>query len=288
LERQPVSNSSLVVARNRAELADTLGTAEAETAVVMTMGALHDGHVALIRAARERVGAQGIVTVTIFVNPLQFGVGEDLDQYPRTPEADLKICAAEDVDVVFAPERDELYPADGPTVTIDPGRLAAELEGSFRQTHFRGVLTVVAKLLNLTVPTFAFFGEKDYQQLVLIRRMVRDLEMPFEIVGVPTVREPDGLALSSRNRYLTTKERAAALALSRALTAGVASAPKGRAAVLAAGRTVLETAHELRVDYFVLRDPELGPAPASGEARLLIAGRVGSTRLIDNMAMALP
>jgi pantoate--beta-alanine ligase len=288
LERQPVSNSSLVVARNRAELADTLGTAEAETAVVMTMGALHDGHVALIRAARERVGAQGIVTVTIFVNPLQFGVGEDLDQYPRTPEADLKICAAEGVDVVFAPERDELYPADGPMVTIDPGRLAAELEGSFRPTHFRGVLTVVAKLLNLTVPTFAFFGEKDYQQLVLIRRMVRDLEMPFEILGVPTVREPDGLALSSRNRYLTTNDRAAALALSRALTAGVESAPKGRAAVLAAGRTVLETAHELRVDYFVLRDPELGPAPASGEARLLIAGRVGSTRLIDNMAVALP
>jgi pantoate--beta-alanine ligase len=288
LERQPVSNSSLVVARNRAELADTLGTAEAETAVVMTMGALHDGHVALIRAARERVGAQGIVTVTIFVNPLQFGVGEDLDQYPRAPEADLKICAAEGVDVVFAPERDELYPADGPMVTIDPGRLAAELEGSFRPTHFRGVLTVVAKLLNLTVPTFAFFGEKDYQQLVLIRRMVRDLEMPFEIVGVPTVREPDGLALSSRNRYLTTNDRAAALALSRALTAGVESAPKGRAAVLAAGRTVLETAHELRVDYFVLRDAELGPAPASGEARLLIAGRVGSTRLIDNMAVALP
>jgi pantoate--beta-alanine ligase len=288
LERQPVSNSSPVVARNRAELADTLGTAEAETAVVMTMGALHDGHVALIRAARERVGAQGVVTVTIFVNPLQFGAGEDLDKYPRTPDADLKICAAEGVDVVFTPERDELFPGDGPMVTIDPGKLAAELEGSFRPTHFGGVLTVVAKLLNLTVPTYAFFGEKDYQQLVLIRRMVRDLEMPFEIVGVPTVREADGLALSSRNRYLSTEERAAALALSRALSAGVATASKGRAAVLAAGRTVLETAHDVRVDYFVLRNPELGTAPASGEARLLIAGRVGSTRLIDNMAVTLP
>jgi pantoate--beta-alanine ligase len=288
LERQPVSNSSPVVARNRAELADTLGTAEAETAVVMTMGALHDGHVALIRAARERVGAQGVVTVTIFVNPLQFGAGEDLDKYPRTPDADLKICAAEGVDVVFTPERDELFPGDGPMVTIDPGKLAAELEGSFRPTHFGGVLTVVAKLLNLTVPTYAFFGEKDYQQLVLIRRMVRGLEMPFEIVGVPTVREADGLALSSRNRYLSTEERAAALALSRALSAGVATASKGRAAVLAAGRTVLETAHDVRVDYFVLRDPELGTAPASGEARLLIAGRVGSTRLIDNMAVTLP
>jgi pantoate--beta-alanine ligase len=173
-------------------------------------------------------------------------------------------------------------------VTIDPGRLAAELEGSVRPTHFSGVLTVVAKLLNLTVPTYAFFGEKDYQQLVLIRRMVRDLEMPFDIVGVPTVREPDGLALSSRNQYLSPEERSAALALSRALTAGVEAAPKGMAAVLATGRTVLESAHDVRVDYFVLRDPELGQTPVSGEARLLIAGRVGATRLIDNMALTLP
>jgi pantoate--beta-alanine ligase len=282
-----LSASSPVIARTRAELADTLGTAEAETGVVMTMGALHDGHVALIRAARERVG-DGVVTVTIFVNPLQFGAGEDLDRYPRTFDVDLEICAAEGVDVVFAPEHDEMYPGDGPMVRIDPGKLAAELEGKARPMHFGGVLTVVAKLLNLTVPTYAFFGEKDYQQLVLIRRMVRDLEMPFEIVGVPTVREPDGLALSSRNQYLSAEERSAALALSRALTAGVEAAPKGLAAVLAAGRTVLETAHDVRVDYFVLRDPDLGPQPRSGEARLLIAGRVGTTRLIDNMALTLP
>jgi pantoate--beta-alanine ligase len=283
-----VSDSYPVVARSRAALADTLGTAESETAVVMTMGALHAGHVALIRAARERVGGEGVVTVTIFVNPLQFGADEDLDRYPRSLDADLEVCAAEDVDVVFAPERDEMYPGDGPMVTIDPGKLAAELEGQARPTHFAGVLTVVAKLLNLTVPTYAFFGEKDYQQLVLIRRMVRDLEMPFEIVGVRTVREPDGLALSSRNQYLSTEERSAALALSRALTAAVEAAPKGMAAVLAAGRTVLETAHDVRVDYFVLRDPDLGPSPRSGEARLLIAGRVGTTRLIDNMAVTLP
>jgi pantoate--beta-alanine ligase len=282
-----LSASSPVIARTRAELADTLGTAEAETGVVMTMGALHDGHVALIRAARERVG-DGVVTVTIFVNPLQFGAGEDLDRYPRNFDVDLEICAAEGVDVVFAPAHDEMYPGDGPMVRIDPGKLAAELEGKARPTHFGGVLTVVAKLLNLTVPTYAFFGEKDYQQLVLIRRMVRDLEMPFEIVGVPTVREPDGLALSSRNQYLSAEERSAALALSRALTAGVEAAPKGLAAVLAAGRTVLETAHDVRVDYFVLRDPDLGPQPRSGEARLLIAGRVGTTRLIDNMALTLP
>jgi pantoate--beta-alanine ligase len=254
----------------------------------MTMGALHDGHIALIRAARERVGTQGVVTVTIFVNPLQFGVGEDFESYPRSLDSDLEACAAEGVDVVFTPDRGEMYPGDGPMVTIDPGKLAADLEGSARPTHFAGVLTVVAKLLNLTVPTYAFFGEKDYQQLVLIRRMVRDLEMPFEIVGVRTVREPDGLALSSRNRYLSSEERSAALALSRALSAGVAAAPKGMAAVLAAGRTVLEKAHDVRVDYFVLRDPDLGPAPASGEARLLIAGRLVATRLIDNMALTLP
>jgi pantoate--beta-alanine ligase len=283
-----LSDSAPVIARNRVELADTLGAVEAETAVVMTMGALHDGHIALIRAARQRVGTEGVVTVTIFVNPLQFGADEDLDRYPRTLDKDLEVSAAEGVDVVFAPERDEMYPGDGPMVTIDPGRLAAELEGSVRPTHFSGVLTVVAKLLNLTVPTYAFFGEKDYQQLVLIRRMVRDLEMPFEIVGVPTVREPDGLALSSRNQYLSPEERSASLALSRALTAGVEAAPKGMAAVLAAGRTVLESAHDVRVDYFVLRDPELGQAPVSGEARLLIAGRVGVTRLIDNMALTLP
>ena len=283
-----MNSDSPVVTRTRAELADTLGTADAETAVVMTMGALHDGHVALIRSARERVGAEGVVTATIFVNPLQFGAGEDLDRYPRTLDTDLGVCAAEGVDVVFAPERDEMFPADGPLVRIDPGKLGVELDGAVRPGHFAGVLTVVAKLLNLTVPTYALFGEKDYQQLVLIRRMVRDLEMPFEIVAVPTVREPDGLALSSRNRYLTPAERSSAQALSRALTAGVAAAPNGMASVLAAGRTVLESAHDVRVDYFVLRDPELGPAPMSGEARLLIAGRVGATRLIDNMAVTLP
>jgi pantoate--beta-alanine ligase len=254
------------------------------TALVPTMGALHEGHRSLIRLARARAE---LVVVTIFVNPLQFGAGEDFESYPRSLDTDLERCASEGVDVVFAPDRGEMYPDGEPTVTIDPGRLASELEGSARPTHFAGVLTVVAKLLNLTVPTYAFFGEKDYQQLVLIRRMVRDLEMPFEVVGVPTVREADGLALSSRNKYLSGEERTAALALSRALAAGVDAAPKGMASVLAAGRTVLESAHDVRVDYFVLRDPDLGPAPASGAARLLIAGRVGSTRLIDNMALTL-
>jgi pantoate--beta-alanine ligase len=254
----------------------------------MTMGALHDGHVALIRAARDRVGSDGAITVTIFVNPLQFGAGEDLERYPRTLDADLDICRAEGVDVVFAPPRDDMYPDGRPQVTVDPGSLAGELEGASRPTHFAGVLTVVAKLLNLTVPTYALFGEKDYQQLVLVRRMVRDLEMPYQIVAVPTVREPDGLALSSRNRFLGGDERSAALAFSRSLFAGVDAAPRGKRAVLEAGRAVLENAHGIDVDYFELRDPELGPAPVTGEARLLVAGRVGATRLIDNAAVTLP
>ncbi len=253
----------------------------------MTMGALHEGHAALIRAARARAGTGGTVTVTIFVNPLQFGTGEDLGRYPRSFEADLALCGGEGADIVFAPERDEMYPSGEPVVTVDPGRRGADLEGRARPTHFAGVLTVVAKLLNLTVPTYAVFGEKDYQQLVLIRRMVRELEMPYEIVGVPTVREPDGLALSSRNRYLSDDERAAALGLPRALDAGVDAGSRGLAAVLAAARTVLEDAH-IHAEYLQLRDPELGPAPRTGDARLLVAAVIGTTRLIDNVAVHLP
>ncbi|MGH8828306.1 MAG: pantoate--beta-alanine ligase, partial [Jiangellaceae bacterium] len=212
--------TSPVLTRTRAELATALAATESESAVVMTMGALHDGHRALLRAARDLVGADGPVIVTIFVNPLQFGAGEDFGRYPRTLEADLAVCADERVDVVFAPSQEEMYPGGPPQVTIDPGSLAAELEGATRPTHFAGVLTVVAKLLNLTVPVYAVFGEKDYQQLVLTRRMVSDLELPYQIVGVPTVREADGLALSSRNRYLSEPERAVAPTLSRALTLG--------------------------------------------------------------------
>lgn len=278
-------NDEPVLARTRDELAAALAAGMgANTAVVMTMGALHAGHVALVRTARELVGADGLVIVTIFVNPLQFGPGEDFEKYPRTFEADVRVCRAEGVDVVFAPDRAELYPGGDPQVTVDPGPLAAELEGAVRPAHFAGVLTVVAKLLNLTVPTFAVFGEKDYQQLTLVRQMVTDLEMPYEIVGVPTVREPDGLALSSRNRYLSDAERKQAVGLSRALDAGAAAAPNGPEAVVAAARA---EAGDLDLDYLELRDPALGPPPARGKARLLIAGRVGSTRLIDNRPVEL-
>ncbi|MGW3290983.1 pantoate--beta-alanine ligase [Streptomyces sp. NPDC001002] len=189
-------------------------------AVVMTMGALHEGHATLIRTAREIAGPDGEVVVTVFVNPLQFGQGEDLDRYPRTLDADLKLAELSGADAVFAPSVDEVYPGGQPQVRITAGPMGERLEGASRPGHFDGVLTVVAKLLHLTRPDVALFGQKDAQQLAVIRRMVRDLNFGIEIVGVPTVREDDGLALSSRNRFLSPEERRTALALSRALFAG--------------------------------------------------------------------
>ncbi|MFD7033314.1 pantoate--beta-alanine ligase, partial [Streptomyces sp. NPDC059917] len=193
---------------------------DAPRVVVMTMGALHEGHATLIRTARERAGTAGQVVVTVFVNPLQFGANEDLDRYPRTLDADLEIAAAAGADAVFAPAADEVYPGGAPQVRISAGPMGTLLEGATRPGHFDGMLTVVAKLLHLTRPDAALFGQKDAQQLALIRRMVTDLNFPVEVVGVPTVREADGLALSSRNRYLSDPERRTALALSRALAAG--------------------------------------------------------------------
>ncbi|GAA2493219.1 MULTISPECIES: pantoate--beta-alanine ligase [Streptomyces] len=195
-------------------------TRKGRRAVVMTMGALHEGHATLVRAAREIAGPDGEVVVTVFVNPLQFGAGEDLDRYPRTLEADLKIAEQAGADAVFAPSVDEVYPGGDPQVRVTAGPMGERLEGSSRPGHFDGMLTVVAKLLHLTRPDVALYGQKDAQQLALIRRMVRDLNFGIEIVGVPTVREEDGLALSSRNRFLSPDERRTALALSRALFAG--------------------------------------------------------------------
>ncbi len=212
------------------------------TAVVMTMGALHAGHAALIRAARARVGDEGLVTVTVFVNPLQFGAGEDLDRYPRTLEADLELAAEAGADIVLAPPVRDVYPCGEPEVRVTAGPMGGRYEGASRPGHFDGVLTVVAKLLHLTRPDVAFFGEKDAQQLAVIRRMVTDLNFPVRVVGVPTVREPDGLALSSRNRYLAPAERTTALALSRALFAGRdALAAAGGAPTPAADRPVPAT-----------------------------------------------
>ncbi|MGH3332059.1 MAG: pantoate--beta-alanine ligase, partial [Nocardioidaceae bacterium] len=227
------------------------------------------------------------VVVSIFVNPLQFGQNEDLSRYPRTLDADLDVCAAEGVDVVFAPSVDEVYPGGEPQVTVEPGPLARILEGESRPTHFRGVLTVVAKLFGLVRPDLAVFGQKDYQQLVLIRRMVEDLCMEVEVVGGETVREADGLALSSRNRYLDEGQRRQALALSRALSAAAEAAPDGPEKTLEAARAVLADADGVEPDYVALTSPELGTAPAQGEARVLVAARVGTTRLIDNTALVL-
>ena len=288
--------SVMRVVRTRESLDDALAairtpavrSARATRAVVFTMGALHEGHIALIRAARGEVGPSGHVTVTIFVNPLQFGSGEDLERYPRTLKADVEACAEEDVDLVFAPPAEVLYPDGEPEVRIDPGPLGAILEGAVRPGHFAGMLTVVTKLIHLTRPEVTFFGEKDYQQLTLVRRMVTDLDLPVRVHGVPTVREPDGLARSSRNRYLSDEERALAAAVPAALAAGVSAADLGRSADAVVGAAELELMRVgLTPDYVALTDPELGPAPERGPARLLLATRVGQTRLIDNTPVTL-
>ena len=271
------------VVTTRADLAAARAALPGRIAVVMTMGALHEGHRANMRAARA---AADSVIVTIFVNPLQFGPDEDLDRYPRPFDDDVRLCADEGVDLVFAPAPEVMYP-DGPLVRVVAGAMGEVLEGATRPGHFDGVLTVVAKLLHLTRPDVATFGEKDAQQLALIRRMVRDLDFPVEIVPVPTAREPDGLARSSRNAYLSPEEREAALAISRALRAGETAAPQGPQAVLDAARAVLAEDARFELDYLALVDPDtLRPLDRSHEAALLaVAGWSGSTRLIDNVTI---
>ena len=278
---------TLVRAGTRAELRGALASSE-RVGFVPTMGALHAGHVALIHRARAEVGAGGAVVVSVFVNPTQFAPGEDLDRYPRTLEADLEACAAAGADVVFTPSVEEMYPngLDG-GVTVDPGEIGTILEGASRPTHFRGVLTVVAKLFGLVRPDVAVFGQKDYQQLALIRRMAAELCLGVEVVGAETVREEDGLALSSRNRFLDAEQRTAAVALSAALRAAQGASGAGADAARAAAQQVLDAADGIDLDYLALTDPDLGPAPVSGAARMLVAARVGSTRLIDNAPLTL-
>ena len=274
--------SDPVIAYTRAELSEARKQLTGRVAVVMTMGALHEGHAQLMRTARENADA---VVLTIFLNPLQFAAGEDLSRYPRTFEADVAMAAAEGVDVVFAPSPDVVYPDGEPGVRVSSGPLGEVLEGASRPGHFDGVLTVVNKLLNLVRPDVAFFGQKDAQQLLLIKRMVRDLDMGIDIVSVPTVREPDGLARSSRNTYLSASDREVALCLSRALKAGVDAADRGPAAVRRAARDVLVAEPLAMVDYLVLVDPvTLAEVPEyfRGEALLAVAAKVGTTRLIDN------
>lgn len=280
-----------IVARTRLGLAAARRALGAPVVLVPTMGALHEGHRALIRRAREIASPDGSVVVSVFVNPLQFGAGEDLDRYPRTLDADVRIAAEEGADLVFAPSAAQMYPQPQ-LITVDPGPVGRILEGESRPGHFAGVLTVVAKLLQLIRPDVAVFGEKDAQQLVLVRRMVADLDLGPGIAAVPIVRDADGLAISSRNRFLSPAGRQTALLLPAALRAGQEAAHAGPAAVRKAAGEVLATAADppLELHYLALVDPdtfeEVGDDHAA-PARLLVAAEVGTTRLIDNALLSL-
>lgn len=271
--------SSPLIVRTRAELhAATRGT----VALVPTMGALHAGHLSLMEHVRPL--ADTVVT-SIFVNPTQFAPGEDFAEYPRTFDDDAAKCAQVGVDVIFAPTVDVMYPAglEG-TVRVDPGPLGRVLEGEARPIMFQGVLTVVAKLFGLVRPDIAIFGEKDFQQLTLIRLMAEELCLGVEVLGGPTVREADGLAMSSRNAYLSAEERALAVWISAALRAGADAAAGGVDAAVAAARTVLE-AHGIGADYIAVTGADLGEVVVGEEGRILIAARIGTTRLLDNAAI---
>ncbi|MGM1028847.1 MAG: pantoate--beta-alanine ligase [Actinomycetota bacterium] len=258
-------------------------------ALVPTMGALHAGHVALVRAALERAD---LVIASVFVNPLQFGPHEDLARYPRTPDADTDRLAELGVATVFMPTVEEMYPDGGRSATlVTAGHLGTVLEGRSRPGHFDGVLTVVAKLLSIVEPDVAVFGEKDAQQLFLVRRMVRDLNFPVEVLGVPTVREQDGLALSSRNSFLQPGERADALALSRALEAAGAAADRGVEAMLAAAQGVMQDDTGVQLDYLAIVDPRTFTSASEqhhGPVQVLVAARVGTVRLIDTAVFTIP
>ena len=254
------------------------------------MGALHRGHGELIRTAREVAGPDGEVAVSIFVNPLQFAPGGDYEKYPRPEEADDDFCRNAGVDILFRPAVEEMYPADF-SVSVDENSLANTLEGRSRPGHFRGVCTVVAKLFHLLSPNAAVFGEKDFQQLAIIRRMVRDLNFPIEIIGVPTVRESDGLACSSRNKYLNAEERGQAPVLRRALREARRVFQEGQRSVpmiLGVAQNVIAAAPLARVDYLELVNAETLQAVAEADENSLIvvATFFGQTRLIDNLRLS--
>jgi len=253
--------------------------------LVPTMGGLHGGHLSLIRRA---AAACPTVAVTVYVNPLQFGPGEDLARYPGTLDADVEAAAAAGARIVFAPNGEEMWP-EPPATTVHVAEVSEAWEGASRPGHFDGVATIVAKLLSLAGPCAAFFGEKDFQQLAVVRRMARDLSLPVRVVGCPTVRDPDGLALSTRNAYLGPDERAVAPALYWALLAGKRAVEDGRAAdpeeVAGAMRDALAREPRFELDYAAAVDPETLRIPArlGGEVRLLIAAQLGAARLIDNI-----
>jgi pantoate--beta-alanine ligase len=275
----PNPTARLEVARTLPELARTLAGRD-DVGLVPTMGALHDGHRALLDAARR---TSGTVVMSLFVNPTQFAPGEDLDRYPRDEDGDLATAAQAGADIVFAPGIDVVYPP-GFSASVDPGPLGDELEGVVRPGHLRGVSTVVTRLLGLVRPTRAFFGEKDYQQLAVVRSVVRDLALGVEIVGVPTVRSADGLALSSRNVYLSPSERRDATTMFAGLRAAAGAYDAGERALdrlLAAARAPMRVEPE----YLELRRHDLAPYDPDAPAVLLVAARVGTTRLIDNVLL---
>ena len=263
------------IARTIAEVREALREPRARgerIGLVPTMGAFHAGHVALMRAARE---GSDVVVVSLFVNPSQFNAADDLARYPRDEAADAGVAESEGINVLFAPSAEELYPP-GFDTWVEPGELASVLEGAARPGHFRGVATVCAKLFGIVQPDGAWFGQKDAQQVAVVRRMVTDLDLPVTIEVTPTVRNPDGLALSSRNRFLSPAERAAALALPRALEAGHTAYRSGGDPV-AAAREILDGERALQVDYVAVAEFDV--------PTLVAAARVGTTRLIDNVRL---
>jgi pantoate--beta-alanine ligase len=274
------------IAKSIAELRSARRTMLGTVGLVPTMGALHQGHLSLVRAAKKSCDH---VIATIFVNPTQFAPNEDLDKYPRTLEADCAQLEREGVDLLFAPAREEMYPA-GETTRILVGPVADRLDGASRPGHFTGVATIVAKLFHLAAPHKAFFGQKDAAQVAVLRQMVRDLNFDLELIVEPIVRDPDGLAMSSRNRYLSAEERRQALVLSRALTTAASAYRYGETHaehLINLMNTVIVTERAVRIDYIALVDPDtlLPLAIAVPGALLAIAAHVGTTRLIDNQLL---
>jgi pantoate--beta-alanine ligase len=275
-------------ARTIAELRRALAHARARgenVGFVPTMGALHEGHLSLVRAAKHRCRC---VVVSIFVNPAQFAPNEDLSRYPRTPEKDAELLTQEGTSILFSPSEKEMY-EPSPSVWVDVEGLSERNEGRVRPGHFRGVATVVAKLFNIVQPDVAFFGQKDAAQLAVIRRMVRELRYPIEVVGCPIMREADGLAMSSRNVYLSSEERKQAAVLSRSLRAAEAAFRNGVTdgkALTAAVESELRT-ERVQIDYVELLDPDtlLPVAQVAQPTLLAIAARVGTTRLLDNIVL---
>ncbi len=298
---QPGETTVIHSVAQMSRVGKTLRNTGRPVVLVPTMGALHEGHLELIRAAQTLPRA--VVVVSVFVNPLQFGEGEDFEAYPRTLDEDVAKIREVGAELVFAPTASDMYP-NGFRTTVAASELSTELEGASRPGHFNGAMTVVNKLFNITHCTDAIFGEKDYQQLVLMQQMVTDLNLPVQLHAIPVIRERDGLAMSSRNRYLSADERESAVTLSAALTAGAYVGAQGAQAVLDTAWAVLNERPEVQVDYLVLRDMQLRELPSQSttgaestdstatpatpiEARLLVAAKVGTTRLLDNVGVIL-